>query len=261
VHQRNHVDPTDATSIYGRLLWRVQQAKLTHGIRAVFWHQGENDQGADGPTGGYGYETYRQFFVDMVAGWKTDYPNVQNYYVFQIWPKACSMGVNGSDNRLREVQRQLPTLFSNLHVMSTLGIQPPGGCHFPIEGYAQFAKLIGPLVERDFYGKTPMASITAPNLKRAYFSNERRDELVLEFDQPVTWNDKLTSEFYPDGAKGMVASGSGNGAVVTLKLQAPSKAKRLTYLDSATWSQDRLLRGENGIAALTFCDVPIELKK
>ncbi len=261
VHQRNAADPTDATTIYGRLLWRVQQAKLTHGIRGIFWHQGENDQGADGPTGGYGYETYRQFFVDMAAGWKTDYPNVRQYYVFQIWPKACSMGVNGSDNKLREVQRQLPTLFSNLSVMSTLGIQPPGGCHFPIEGYAEFARLIGPLVERDFYGKKATASITAPNLKRVQFAGEKGDELVLEFDQPVKWDDKLAGEFYPDGAKGKVASGSVSGAVVTLKLKAPSQAKTLTYLDSATWSQDRLLRGENGIAALTFCDVPIQPKK
>ena len=123
----------------------------------------------DAPTGGYGYETYRQFFVDMAAGWKTDYPNVRHYYAFQIWPKACAMGINGSDNKLREVQRQLPTLFSNLHVMSTLGIQPPGGCHYPPEGYAEFAKLIGPLVERDFYGVKSNRSITAPNLMRAAF--------------------------------------------------------------------------------------------
>ncbi len=258
VHQRNTADPTDVTTIYGRLLWRVRQAKLTHGIRGILWHQGENDQGADGPTGGYGYETYRQLFVYMAAGWKTDYPNVRHYYVFQIWPKACSMGMNGSDNRLREVQRQLPTLFSNLSVMSTLGIQPPGGCHFPIEGYAEFAKLIGPLVERDFYGKKATASITAPNLKRASFAGNEGDELVLEFDQPMKWDDKLVGEFDLDGEKGTVASGSVAGAVVTLKLKGASTAKTLAYLDSATWSQDRLLRGENGIAALTFCDVPIQ---
>ena len=43
-HQRNEADPTDVKTIYGRLLWRLQQAKLTHGVRAVLWHQGENDQ-------------------------------------------------------------------------------------------------------------------------------------------------------------------------------------------------------------------------
>jgi len=86
------------------MLWRLQQARLTHGIRAVLWHQGESDQGADGPTGGYGWETYQPLFVEMSAGWKQDLPNVQHYYVFQIWPDSCSMGGrNGSGDMLREL--------------------------------------------------------------------------------------------------------------------------------------------------------------
>ena len=105
----------------------MQQARLTHGIRAIIWHQGENDQGADGPTGGYGWETYQQYFIDMSAAWKEDLPNIQHYYVFQIWPNACSMGGSqGSGDRLREVQRTLPRLYSNMGIMSTLGIKPPG---------------------------------------------------------------------------------------------------------------------------------------
>jgi hypothetical protein len=257
-HQRNPAEPTDVKTIYGRLLWRVQEAKLTHGIRAVIWHQGENDQGADGPTGGYGWETYRHYFVEMAAAWKEDYPNIQRYYAFQIWPKACAMGINGSDNRLREVQRRLPELYSNLSVMSTLGIQPPGGCHFPVEGYAEFARLIEPLLERDLYGKVFTSSITAPNLKGVSYTTARKDELVLKFDQPVKWNHVLVSQFYLDGEKGKVVSGSASGSVLKLKLVEPSTARKLTYLDSNSWSPDKLLRGENGIAALTFCEVPIE---
>ncbi|MFN7805566.1 MAG: DUF2341 domain-containing protein [Planctomycetaceae bacterium] len=161
-HQRNPNDPTDVSTIYGRLLWRVQQAKLTHGISAILWHQGENDQGADGPTGGYGYETYRQFFIDLAASWKEDYPNIQRYCVFQIWPKSCAMGIKGSDNRLREVQRNLPRWFSRLSVMSTLGIKPPGGCHFPAEGYAEFARLIEPVLARDLYHRPFEQPVTPP---------------------------------------------------------------------------------------------------
>jgi hypothetical protein len=41
------------------------------------------------------------------------------------------MGVGDSDDRLREVQRRLPEDFDGVHVMSTLGIDPPGGCHYP----------------------------------------------------------------------------------------------------------------------------------
>jgi len=256
-HQRNAADPEDTTTIYGRLLWRTRQAKLTHGIRGVLWHQGENDQGADGPTGGFGWETYRQYFIDLAAAWKQDYPNIQHYYVFQIWPKSCAMGINGSDNRLREVQRKLPTAFSHMSIMSTLGIDPPGGCHFPAAGYAEFARLICPLIERDNYGKVPTTSITPPNLMGVNFSNDAKDEIVLEFDQNVKWDNNLTSQFYLDGVKGKVASGSVAGKIVTLKLNANSTAKTITYLDSAAWSQANLLRGENGIAALTFCEVPI----
>ena len=257
-HQRNPLDPTDVSTIYGRLLWRVQQAKLTHGIRAVLWHQGENDQGADGPTGGYGYETYRQFFVDLAASWKEDFPNIQRYYVFQIWPKSCAMGINGSDNRLREVQRTLPKLFSNLSVMSTLGIKPPGGCHYPAAGYAEFARLLNPLIDDQLYHRHITGPITPPNLQRAFFTTEQQDELILEFDSPIVWSDALTSQFHLDGEPKSVASGSANGPCITLKLKNPSKAKTVTYLDSANWNPDNLLYGKNGLAALTFCEVPIE---
>ena len=195
---------------------------MTYGIRGVLWHQGENDQGADGPTGRYGWETYQQYFVDMSAAWKEDYPNLQHYYIFQIWPKACSMGVNGSDNMLREVQRTLPDLYSNMRIMSTLGVKPPGGCHFPPAGYAEFAALMCPLVERDNYGKIFTKPITPPNLKRAYYTNDKKNEIALEFDQPVTWKDSLASQFYLDGEKGKIASGSASGNVLVLKLTAVS---------------------------------------
>ena len=256
-HQRNPADPTDVASIYGRLLWRVRQAKLTHGIRGVLWHQGENDQGADGPSGGYGWETYRQYFVDLAASWKEDYPNIQHYYVFQIWPKACSMGIGGSDNKLREVQRTLPAYFSNLSVMSTLGIKPPGGCHYPVDGYAEFARLIGPLVQRNQYHKMSGKPVTAPNLRRPFYTSDQHDEVVLEFDQHVVWAGALSDQFYFDGQAKQVAAGSANGNQITLKLKSPSQAGSVTYLDSASWSPDNLLYGQNGIAALTFCDVPI----
>ena len=48
-----------------------------------------------------------------------------------------------------------------------------------------------------------------------------------------------------------------SGNVLTLKLSAASTATKLTYLKETAWSQDKLLLGTNGIAALTFCDVGI----
>jgi hypothetical protein len=250
----------DLGTIYGRMLWRVQQARMTHGIRAVIWHQGESDQGADGPTSGYGWETYQQSFVDMSAAWKQDFPNIQHYYIFQIWPNSCSMG-NGHGDMLREVQRTLPRLYSNMDIMSTLGIKPPGPCHYPLTGWAEFARLLHPLIQRDSYGKTPTTSITPPNLKRACYLSKANDAIALEYDQPVAWANALAGQFYLDGEKEKVASGSVSGSVVTLKLRETVSANRVTYLKEMNWSQDKLLLGANGIAALTFCNVPIEASR
>lgn len=256
-HQRSSENAEDLRSIYGRLLWRTRQARISHGVRGIFWHQGENDQGSDGPSGGYGFENYRRDFLDMAACWKEDYPNVQHYYVFQIWPYSCSMGSMGSDSRLREVQRTLPAAFSKMSIMSTLGISPPGGCHYPPEGYAEFARLIFPLVEQFNYGVKPTVSITPPDLKKVSFTSAKRDEVILEFDQPVNWDAGLKTQFYFDGEVGKVVSGISQGNAIFLKLNASSGAQDITYLSGQSWSQKNILRGVNGIAALTFCEVPI----
>jgi hypothetical protein len=49
------------------------------------------------------------------------------------------------------------------------------------------------------------------------------------------------------------------GTVITLQLSSPSTARSIAYLSRTTWDgrQDKLLYGANGIAALTFCNVPI----
>jgi hypothetical protein len=259
-HQRSATNPTDPRTIYGRLLARAQQARLTHGIRAVFWHQGENDQGADGPTGGFGWENYRNFFIDLTAAWKQDFPNISRYYVFQIWPKSCSMGFDGSDNRLREVQRTLGSGYDNLTVLSTLGIDPPGGCHYPAAGYAEFARMLFPLVQRDHYGKPINGQATPPNLTTAQFANASRTQIVLTFDQPIAWAANLTNEFRFPGSPARVTAGRADRNQLHLDLDIPASIPKPTvsYLDSDKWSQSRLLKGINHLAALTFCEVPIQ---
>jgi hypothetical protein len=259
-HQRSATNPTDPRTIYGRLLSRAQQARVTHGIRAVFWHQGENDQGADGPTGGFGWENYRNLFFDLTAAWKQDFPNISRYYVFQIWPKSCAMGIDGSDNRLREVQRTLGSGYDNLTVLSTLGIDPPGGCHYPAAGYAEFARMLFPLVQRDLYGKPSNERLTPPNLSTAQFGNTDRTRIVLTFDQPVVWAANLSNEFRITGSPARVTAGRADRNQLHLDLDVPAPAQKptITYLDSDRWNQSRLLKGTNHLAALTFCEVPIE---
>lgn len=268
MHQRDVADPTNATTIYGRLLWRVRAAGLDYGIRGILWHQGENDQGADGPDGTFGWVNYRRYFDRMAGSWRQDYPNAQRLHLFQIWPKSCAMGINGSDNALREEQRKLKAAYAYLDIMPTLGIRPPGGCHFPAAGYAEFAKLMTPLIERDHYGVQNVQSVSAPNILSARRISGKADSIVLTFDQPVVWRDELAGEFFFEAADGVsvqplpikVIGGSAQGSTLTLRLATalPDDGGAVGYLDSKNWSQERLLMGANGLPALTFRAVPVQ---
>jgi len=253
--------------IYGSLLTRVTAAKLTHGIRGVLWHQGENDQGSGAPTGDYNWKSYQQYFIDMSAAWKRDYPNILHYYVFQIWPSGCNMGGTISGDMLLEAQRGLQFFYSNMRVMSTLGVvsgtSGRGLCHFDMEGYAQIAKLISPLVEQDNYGQTTVEAVTAPNLRRAWFTGAAKNGIALDFGQSMDWNDVCKTWLLLDGVAAPISSGKASGNIITLQLTAPSVARTVSYLSGKHWDgkPDKLLYGSNGIAALAFSAVTIETSK
>ena len=145
-------------------------------------------------------------------------------------------GREGAGDRLREVQRTLPRLYSHLDIMSTLGIKPAGGCHYPLAGWSEFARLIQPLIERDIYGKHFAEPITPPNLRNASYQTDSKDEIALEFDQPVVWRDGLKSQFYLDGKADLVVSCRASGNIIRLKLKDRSSAEKITYLKEARWS-------------------------
>ena len=223
-HQRNDADPTDAATIYGRLLWRVQQARLTHGIRGVLWHQGENDQGADGPTGGYGWETYRQYFIDLAAAWKQDYPNIQHYYVFQIWPKSCSMG----DQRLGQHAARSPAHAAHAVLEPERDVDArrqaarrlplPGGGLCRVRAADRSAacetRSLSASCRRADHAAEPAASVLSAATAQRTRAGVR---------SPVVWSDALVSQFHLDGEARQVASGSATGNRITLKLKSSSQ--------------------------------------
>jgi len=124
------------------------------------------------------------------------------------------------------------------------------------------AALMSPLVELDNYGLKPAKEVTAPNLTRAWFTSAAKDEIALNFGQPMMWKDVMKNEIYLDGVKAAVSVGSVSGNVITLNLGAPSDAKVIGYISGRDWDgkPTNLIYGANGIAALTFCDVPIDAK-
>ena len=77
----------------------------------------------------------------------------------------------------------------------------------------------------DTYGRKVTESITAPDLKQAYFTSSAKDTIALEFNQPVIWLDSLAGQFYLNDEKDKVAKGSVSGNVMTLQLKSPATAK------------------------------------
>ncbi|MEC9094626.1 MAG: DUF2341 domain-containing protein, partial [Planctomycetota bacterium] len=149
----------------------------------------------------------------------------------------------------------LSRLYANMEVLSTLGIRPGGSCHYPLAGWSVFSDRIHRLLLRDFYGQPMSESILSPNLVEARYGDSANKSIVLEFDQPVIWDDRLVSQFYLDGTDATVTGGKVEGKNLVLRLSDATDVAQITYLKEASWKQDNLLRGANGIAALTFCKV------
>jgi hypothetical protein len=78
----------------------------------------------------------------------------------------------------------------------------------------------------------------------------------------MMWKDEMKKEIYLDGVKAQISAGSVAGNVITLKLGAPTAAKTIGYISGRDWDgkPTNLIYGANRIAALTFCDVPIDAK-
>nr|MCU0794904.1 autotransporter-associated beta strand repeat-containing protein [Akkermansiaceae bacterium] len=259
-------NPADRTvgagtyDIYANLLNRIIAARLTHGIRGLFWHQGESDCANFGPILEPDYTTYEQNFLSLSSAWKQDFPNLQRYILWQVMPNPCSIGPYGDE--LRDVQRRLPRLFSRMSILNTLGISGYEGCHFSKAGYDAMGNRIAPLIARDFYGVGAGSHVTAPNVKRAWFTSNARTAIAVEFDQPMQWEMFAILNFHINGVADQVSSGSASGNVVTLQLAAPADANStLTYLKDE-WNfneaNSSLLRGANNLPALTFNALPIE---
>lgn len=107
----------------------------------------------------------------------------------------------------------------------------------------------------------PSASVTAPSLQRAYYTNASRNQVALEFDQPPQWNSYPTQHLYLDEVAATISSGSHAGNVVTLQLARASGSSTIDYVQDqkSTWDGNaaKLITGANTIAALTFADVAI----
>ena len=75
----------------------------------------------------------------------------------------------------------------------------------------------------------------------------------------MAWNSAATANFYLDRISGRVTSGSASGKVIKLQVTGATTNQTIDYVVDQFWdgSSANLIKGSNGIAALTFYAVPI----
>lgn len=245
--QRNDGNPVDTATNYGRLLTRIQAARLQEGIRAILWYQGESDGG--------NFQGHRDGFLALVEDWRSDYTPIERIYVTQL-RAGC-----GSDLiATQEVQRLLPDEFDDMTVMSTTALDGHDGCHYAYaEGYEELGNRYAGLLGRDLYDAAPATDVDPPNPESARFAGGGTQiELTLRnAASDVTWQDGAQIDFRLEGSAVTVVSGAAAGNVVTLTLSGDgSAATGLTYLGRTGAGQ--WVTNENGIGLLEFLALPIE---
>ncbi len=246
----------DLNTSFGRLIYRVNEAGLTHGIKAILWHQGESNTNKD-------YAKYKNNFDILYHAWKANFPSLQKVYMFQLHP-GC-----GSEfqSELRNLQVNIANSYDDVEIMSTMGLPGHDGCHYTHEGYVAMAESIYPLLARDSYGKKPSKSITPPKVIRAYISNADNTEICLEFDQDIVWSNEqsvngktysLKDYIYINGKSGLINEGNSHGNKVYLKLKEAGNYFQVTYLPGHFYEGTDIcyegpwIMGTNGIGALSF---------
>lgn len=227
---------------------RAQACGIRNSVKAVFWHQGEAD-------GGLGFMQYPASWQTMTDNWRADYPALQGIYLFQVQLAAMN---------LREVFRNLPHLYPDNHVVALYGTPGFDGVHYADTGYRHFGKLLYPLLARDFYGSTDTIGITAADVKRAFFADEARTRLLLQFDQPLIWPaGNIRTRFQLPGFGGNVDSGSACMVAglpcIRLALSAACSSSEISYLQEGSYGteMDPFLKNSRGVAALSFAHFPV----
>jgi hypothetical protein len=259
-HLRNDANPMDISSNYGRLLSRTIKSKLKDKIRGIFWNQGESD--TENTVSGYSSN-----FAELYTDWKTDYLNLQKIYIFQIRP--CTQG--SKQRQLRNVQRIIPEQYSDVEIMSTVGLPGHDGLHYHYNGYKMMGEWIYGLISRDFYNSNDTLNITPPKIQNIFYSPGTQNEITMVFDQPVLWpadtlGATLKDYIYLVGDTFGTTIDSGyvqNNDSVILQLSGSSNATEITYIPNSTYNgsstiyEGPWLENTRGVGALTFYRFPI----
>lgn len=280
-HLASHT-PSDPTQLekdgaearpYDRTFYKLYHNKALEGVKGIIWYQGESD----GDDSIEVAQRYTQQFQQLYQSWKTDYPNLQKVFVFQIntgcWGPYLAL--------IREQQRRFPESFKDLVLMPAVGSSPgeknSDGCHYNLQGNHKLAEIVYPLVLKHVYQlPLPEKNISAPMIRRVAYVSANR--ICLHFDQdidaqqseeynlPVPGTVYLKDYFYHDGYLPLGVqqiSISGNKLFLDLP-DSLTKIKTITYLPNNNSDLPSVYLGpwivnkwNTRLGAFSFYDFPV----
>jgi hypothetical protein len=264
-HFRNDSNPTDSSTIYGKLLYRTIKSGLAHHVRGIFWYQGEWDNGA----------TYLESFRNIYNDWLSNYSRYDTrpifHFIFQTRPNDCGTG----DGLARESQREIQDSFPNCTTLSTVAIDGYSGCHYYWNGYVNIGQEVIRKVGKYFYNSADSIDVDPPDISDARFTDQSHTKIAIRFRGTIAGlaatpdtvidgvNRTIKDAFYLDGTNNLNDSIEFSHNTAFLYLHASSFATTLSYIPTKTYDNDSTVYtgpwivNTKGEGALTFYQYPI----
>ena len=245
-HQPTLNNHDDVNTIYGRLLYRINAAKLNNKIRGILYFQGESD--------GANANLHDSLFRKLTGYWRRDFQGFKKLYVIQV-----RSGCGSPTIQLRDVQRKFQNI-SGTQVVSANGLNAHDGCHYKFKnGYEDLGIQMAAILGRDFYN-SKRKNVDPPNISKCYFSNSKETEITLEMTNPmdsVFVDNNFQSLFRIEGDPAVTVSGGflrDNKVILTLNKSSCSPLG-LTY-DGLRWSQP-WVKNATKMGLISFYNIPI----
>jgi len=249
-HKRNDANPTDVSTNYGRLLHRLELTNLTDAVRGILWYQGESDWSKS-------QAYYETSFDALYEDWKTDFPNVEQFYTIQV-RSGCGVGPTQMIN-IQEALRKQSSEKSDMKLMVTKGIAT-NGCHYSFEnGYKILGTRLANLLLNDlYYENNPDAE--APIIESATIvkSDPSKIELTISGADTLLIDSGVIAEFEIPNNQVLSAIAQ-SGSKLILQLATPiMKSTTITYYDSSPTSSTPHIKDTEGIGLASFKNFLVE---
>ncbi|MEZ4926221.1 MAG: LamG-like jellyroll fold domain-containing protein [Saprospiraceae bacterium] len=244
--QRNDLDPTDASTNYGRLLQRLTNASIKDNIRGILYYQGESD--------GDRADIHKTLFEALYQDWVQDYPGVEAYYVVQV-----REGCGSPSLQLRENQRRFEEYLPNVKCMTANGIAGHDGCHYTLTGYEQIGTKMFKQVAHDLYAWLLTEQLNIRILEASYTKDDNSEVTITTDASYLQMSPGAELDFRISGGAATVTSFELNGNQIILDFDGPVYDDQLgiSYAghsgDAGGW-----ILNSDGFGLYTYYNIPIQ---